>query len=254
MTLNLPARKVKKRDTGRTQILDKGIGCSSLRDQLEVCGDYIDLAKLGWGTAIVSKKVEEKIRVYSSHDIEVSLGGTLFELFFIQNKVDEYIALLQSYGIKAMEISDGVVDISREEKLRQIEKFKKHFQVFSEIGSKDVKFVTPPSSWVKWIKEELSAGADYVILEGRESGTAGLYRESGEIRMGLVNEIIESGINPHMLIFEAPQKSQQVWFIEQFGANVNFANISLEDVIGLETLRQGLRADTLLKFHALNKQ
>lgn len=249
MTLKLPLRETKKRSTGRTHILDRGIGYSYLRDQMEVCGDYIDMVKFGWGTAVVSKSVKEKIKIYKDNNIDVSLGGTLFELYYIQNKVDEYISYLKTLGITIVEISDGIVEMSRQEKLKFVKKFKKHFQVFTEVGSKDVKFVTPPSSWVKWIKEEREAGADYVILEGRETGTVGLYRESGEIRMGLVNEIVESGISPDILIFEAPKKSQQVWFIEKFGSNVNLGNIPIEDVIGLETLRQGLRADTLLRFH-----
>lgn len=249
MTLELPSRSTKKRNFGRTHVLDKGIGYSSLHNQLNICGDYIDLVKFGWGTAVVSKNVEEKIQLYKDNDIDVSLGGTLFELFYIQKKIDDYISYLKKLGISVVEISDGIVEISRQEKLKCIEKFKKHFQVMTEVGSKDVKFVTPPSNWVRWIKEERDAGADYVILEGRESGTVGLYRESGEIRMGLVNEIVESGISPDYLIFESPQKSQQVWFIEKFGPNVNFGNIPIEDVIAVETLRQGLRADTLLKFH-----
>ncbi|MBI4697784.1 MAG: phosphosulfolactate synthase [Nitrospirae bacterium] len=250
MTLRLPVREIKKRTVGRTQILDKGLGSNYISDQLKICGDYIDLAKLGWGTAVVSKNIEEKINIYKKNDIEVSLGGTLFEVYYVQNKIDEYISYLKSLDISTVEISDGVVEISRQEKLKHMERFKKDFRVFTEIGSKDVKFVTPPSNWVRWIKEELEAGADYVILEGRESGTVGLYRETGEIRMGLVNEIIESGINPDTLVFEAPRKPQQVWFIERLGPNVNLANVPIEDVISLETLRQGLRADTLMKFHA----
>lgn len=253
MSLKLPAREIKPRKTGRTHVLDKGAGSTYLSDQLDICGDYIDLVKFGWGTAVVSHNIMKKIAVYKEKNIDVSLGGTLFELYFVQKKIDEYMSFLRELGITSVEISDGTIDMPREDKLKNIERFKKHFTVFSEIGSKDVKFVTPPSTWVRWIREEQNAGADYVILEGRESGTVGLYRESGEIRMGLVNEIIESGIRAEKLIFEAPQKSQQVWFISEFGPNVNLANIPLDEVISLETLRQGLRADTLPTFHTKRK-
>jgi phosphosulfolactate synthase len=249
MALNLPMREQKQRTKGLTSILDKGIGKDHLKDFLSNCGDYTDVAKLGWGTSIVSNSIKEKIQIYQKNNILVSTGGTLFEIFYVQNKVDEYLEYIKDREFDIVEISDGTIMIPRNEKLKYIEKFKKHCMVFTEIGSKDVKFVTPPSKWVKWIKEEQSAGADYVILEGRESGTVGLYRETGEIRMGLVNEIVEEGISPDTLLFEAPQKAQQVWFIKKFGVNVNLANIASDDVISLETLRLGLRSDTLKCFH-----
>lgn len=249
MILSLPKRTKPKRHTGLTSILDKGMGKEYLKDSLLNCAQYIDIAKLAWGTAIVSKVIKEKINIYKKFGIKVSSGGTLFELFYIQSKINEYVDYLKYLNVDIAEISDGVVEIPRREKLKCIQKLKKYFKVYSEVGSKDVEFVTPPAKWVKWIKEELEAGADYVILEGRETGTVGLFRETGEIRMGLVNEIIESGISSDLLIFEAPRKHQQVWFIERFGANVNLANIPIEEVISLETLRLGLRADTLKYFH-----
>jgi phosphosulfolactate synthase len=249
MILKLPKRTRKTRAKGITSILDKGMGKEYLRDHLANCAHHIDIAKLGWGTSVVSRSITEKISIYKEHHIAVSTGGTLFEVFYLQSKLNAYIDFLKQLDIDIIEVSDGIVTMPREEKLKAIERFRKYFKVCSEVGSKDVEFVTPPAKWVKWIKEEIKAGADYVILEGRETGTVGLYRETGEIRMGLVNEIVDAGISPDTLIFEAPRKHQQVWLIQRFGANVNFANIPIEDVISLETLRLGLRADTLNFFH-----
>lgn len=249
MVLNLPERTKTKRLTGITCILDKGMGKEYQKDCLLNCSPYIDIAKLAWGTAVVSPVVNEKIKTYKEFGVAVSSGGTLFELFYLQSKINDYIDYLKQLDVDFVEVSDGVVDMPRKEKLELIGKLKKYFKVCSEVGSKDVEFVTPPSRWVQWIKEELNAGADYIILEGRESGTVGLFRETGEIRMGLVNEIIDSGISPDSLVFETPRKHQQVWFIERFGQNVNLANIPIEEVISLETLRLGLRADTLKFFH-----
>jgi len=249
--LHLPSRTHKKRKKGLTCILDKGLGIGYIEDILKNAHPYIDVAKLGWGTSMPSLLVGEKIQIYRSYQVEVSTGGTLFEVFYIQSKMNEFTGFLKDLGVDIVEISDGTVEIPRKDKLKWIEDLKKDFKVYSEVGSKDVEFVTPPAQWVRWIKEEFEAGADYVILEGRESGTVGLYRETGEIRMGLVNEIIESGITPERLIFEAPKKHQQVWFIKRFGTNVNLANVPIDEVISLETLRQGLRSDTLKVFNQL---
>jgi phosphosulfolactate synthase len=249
--LHLPSRTEKKRERGLTCILDKGLGIGYVEDILKNAHPYVDVAKFGWGTSILSLLISKKIQIYRNYQIEVSTGGTLFELFYLQSKLDEFAEFLKDLGVDIVEISDGTIDMPREDKLKWIGRFKKDFKVYSEVGSKDVEFVTPPAQWARWIKEELEAGADYVMLEGRESGTVGLYRETGEIRMGLVNEIIESGIIPEKLIFEAPRKHQQVWFIKRFGANVNLANVPLEEVISLETLRQGLRSDTLKLFHQI---
>jgi phosphosulfolactate synthase len=249
MNPDLPERIKKKRQLGITCLLDNGIGNNLLTDYLYNCSSYVDVAKIGWGTAMVSKIIDDKVDIYKKFDIEVSLGGTLFEYFCLKSKTNEYISYAKELNTDIVEISDGTINMTRAEKLRYIERFKKHFKVFSEVGSKDVEFVTSPAKWVKWIQEELDAGADYVILEGRESGTAGLFRQTGEIRMGLVNEIVESGIPTDSLIFETPKKHQQVWFIKRFGHNVNLANIAIENVISLETLRLGLRSDTLMHFH-----
>ena len=249
MNPDLPERTKKMRQLGITSLLDKGIGKNLLSDYLYNCSSCIDVVKIGWGTAIVDKAIDDKVDIYKKFDIKVSLGGTLFEYFCLKSKINEYISYAKELNIDIVEVSDGTITMTRVEKLRYIERLKKHFKVFSEVGGKDVEVVTSPAKWVKWIQEELNAGVDYVILEGRESGTAGLYRPTGEVRMGLVNEIIDSGISSDSLIFEAPKKHQQVWFIKSFGPNVNLANIAIEDVISLETLRLGLRSDTLLHFH-----
>lgn len=247
--LNLPDRSSKPRAVGRTHVLDKGHGTSQIEDAMSVAGNYVDLVKLGWGTSLVTPNVAEKIAAYRRHGAAVCFGGTLFELFWLQGRVDDYVAYMKDMGVVAVEVSDGTIELDLSEKLSIIERLTGDFEVHSEVGSKDSATIVSPVKWVRAIKAELEAGASYVILEGRESGTAGLYRPSGEIRMGLIDEILEAGIEPDRLIFEAPNKVQQVWLIKQLGPNANLANIPLSEVIALETLRLGLRADTLLHFH-----
>jgi phosphosulfolactate synthase len=232
-----------------TNTLDKGSSNGHLRDELELVSEFVDLAKLGWGTSVVTPCLHEKIDVYKRNGVDVCFGGTLFELCHLRGAIDEYIAWTRDHGITVVEISDGTLGIEHDVKLRCIEQFAKEFRVLSEVGSKDATVVVSPAKWVRAIKAELDAGAEHVILEGRETGSAGLYRQSGEIRMGLIEEIMDSGIAPEQLIFEAPQKSQQVWLIETLGSEVNLANIPMGDVLALETLRLGLRSDTLLTIH-----
>jgi phosphosulfolactate synthase len=247
--LSLPDRPQKPRRTGRTNILDKGVAPGQLDDELRICAPHVDLAKLGWGTAVVTPCLREKIDVYVKHAIDVSFGGTLFELCYLRDALDEYEAFLTDLGLPVVEISNGTLDIEQSVKVQLIKRFTANFRVVSEVGSKDAAAVVSPARWVEAINAELEAGAEYVILEGRESGSAGMYRGSGEIRMGLIQEILDSGIPPERLLFEAPQKHQQVWLIETIGPDVNLANIPLSDVISVETLRLGLRADTLRHFH-----
>ena len=248
MKLNLPHRTSKPRNNGLTMVIDTGLGIDEIRDYLNSCSDYVDYVKLGWGTSIVTQNLDEKIALYKSFDIPVSFGGTLFEIALIQNKLDEFESFLKDKGIEYVEISDGTIEMSLDEKLKYIEKFAKNFKVLSEVGSKDSKAVVAPKKWVKESLSALNAGAWKIIAEGRESGKAGLYRESSEIRTGLIEELLDD-VKLENLIFEAPQKAQQVWFIKQFGSNVNFGNIALKDVISVETLRLGLRGDTLRDFH-----
>jgi phosphosulfolactate synthase len=230
------------RDGGLTHVLDKGLGVRGWEDVLETAGDYIDIVKLGWGTAYVTKSLQRKLEVLKEKPVVI--GGTFFEVVYAKDQLDDYKRWLQSLGLTHVEISDGTVEIPRGRKLELIQDFARDFTVLSEVGSKDSEVVFAPYEWVEWIKEELAAGAWKVITESREGGTAGIFRPSGEMRTGLVDEIAHS-IDFHDLLWEAPTRGSQAWFIKHFGANVNLGNIPPEEVISLETLRLGLRADTL---------
>jgi phosphosulfolactate synthase len=230
------------RSGGLTHVLDKGLGPHAWEDVLETCGVYIDVVKLGWGTAYVTPNLRRKLDVL--REKPVVIGGTFFEVVYVKGKVDEYKRWLNDLGLTHVEISDGTVEIPREEKLELIADLARDFTVLSEVGSKDSEVNFAPYLWVQWIKEELEAGAWKVITEARESGTAGIFRPTGEMRTGLVDEIAHS-VDFHDLIWEAPTKSSQAWFIKQFGPEVNLGNIPPDEVIPLETLRLGLRGDTL---------
>lgn len=246
--LTLPERTPQPRENGITMVIDSGLVPSELDDLLSNGRGLIDYVKLGWGTAAVTPNLNQKLEIYARHGVPVCFGGTFFEIAYLQGKVDEYIAFAKDLGIGMMEISDGSIEMPAEEKLRCIERFAREFRVLSEFGSKDVAVVHAPSKWVRNMKAELEAGAWKSIAEGRESGTAGMYRDTSELRTGLVDEIVEN-IPQESLLWEAPQKHQQSWFIKKFGPNVNLGNIAARDVIPLETLRLGLRGDTLQFFH-----
>src|SRR5437879_1895505 len=230
------------RDGGLTHVLDKGLGPRGWEDVLETAGEHIDIVKLGWGTAYVTSNLQRKLDVLK--DKPVVIGGTFFEVVYVRGKLDEYKQWLRDLGIDHVEISDGTIEIPRERKLELIADFARDFIVLSEVGSKDSDVVYAPYEWVAWIKEELAASAWKVVTEAREGGTAGIFRPSGEMRTGLVDEIVHE-IDVQDLIFEAPTKSSQAWFIKQFGPEVNLGNIPPDEVIPLETLRLGLRGDTL---------
>jgi phosphosulfolactate synthase len=230
------------RAAGLTHVLDKGLGPRAWEDVLETSGTYIDVVKLGWGTAYVTPNLRRKLDVL--RDKPVVIGGTFFEVVWARGKVDEYKRWLGELGLTHVEISDGVVEMPREEKLELIADLARDFTVLSEVGSKDTEVNFAPYLWVQWIKEELEAGAWKVITEAREGGTAGIFRPTGEMRTGLVDEIAHD-IDVASLIFEAPTKSAQAWFVKEFGPEVNLGNIPPDEVIPLETLRLGLRADTL---------
>jgi phosphosulfolactate synthase len=238
----LPAFDLPPRNGGLTHVLDKGLGPRAWEDVLETSGDYIDVVKLGWGTAYVTPNLKRKLEVLK--DKRVVIGGTFFEAIWARGKVDEYKGWLNELGLTHVEISDGAVEMPREEKLELIVDLARDFTVLSEVGSKDSEVVFAPYEWDGWIKEELDAGAWKVITEGREGGTAGIFRPTGEMRTGLIDEIVHD-IQPADLIFEAPTKTAQAWFVRQFGPEVNLGNIPPDEVIPLETLRRGLRADTL---------
>jgi phosphosulfolactate synthase len=229
---------------GLTHVLDKGLGPRAWEDVLETSGAFIDIVKLGWGTAYVTQNLERKLDVLRAAGKPVVIGGTFLEAVIVQDKVDEYKSWLSDLGLQHVEVSDGVIDLPRERKLELIADLARDFTVLSEVGSKDADVVFAPYQWVEWIKEELAAGAWKVITEGREGGTAGIYRPTGEMRTGLVDEIVHE-VPVDDLLFEAPTKESQAWFVKQFGPSVNLGNIPPDEVIALETLRLGLRGDTL---------
>jgi phosphosulfolactate synthase len=242
--LNLPARPGKPRVDGLTHVIDKGMNLRDIEGLFDTAGQFVDIVKLGWGTSYVTNNLEKKIALYRSFETPVVCGGTLFEAVYARSRLDEFKRWLTDFRFSHVEISDGTLEIPRDRKLELIADFAEDFTVLSEVGSKDADVVYAPYQWVEWIKEELEAGAWKVITEGREGGTAGIYRPTGEMRTGLVDEIVHE-IPVGELIFEAPAKSSQAWFVKHFGPNVNLGNIPPEEVIPLETLRLGLRGDTL---------
>jgi len=244
---NLPKRTTKPRNNGMTFVLDKGYSVRQCEDFCEVCSDSVDVVKLGWGTSVVTQNLEAKLAVYANAGIPVYLGGTLFEAYLLRDQLNDYIKLLNKHQIDTLEVSNGTIWLSDEKKQKIIKDLCQDFTVYSEVGSKNPNEILPPYKWVKVIKEELEAGSKKVICEARESGTVGVFRPNGEIRSGLIEEITDQ-IPVDKLIFEAPQKVQQVWFVKKYGSNVNLGNIPPNEVISLETIRQGLRGDTLMDF------
>src|SRR4051794_16978357 len=227
---------------GLTHVIDKGLGPRAWEDVLETSGRYIDIVKLGWGTAEVTPNLKRKLEVL--REKRVVIGGTFFEVVYAKDKLDAYKAWLDQLGLTHVEISDGTVDIPRERKLELIADFARDFTVLSEVGSKDSSVEYSADEWTQWLREELDAGAWKVIPEGREGGTAGIFDSSGGMRPELIGDIA-AAVGTENVVFEAPSKSAQAWFIKQFGPSVNLGNIPPEEVIPLETLRLGLRGDTL---------
>ncbi len=244
---NLPERTQKPRNYGLTMVMDKGMGLDEVKNFLSVAAPYVDIVKFGFGTAYVTQNLREKIDIYRSFDIPVYLGGTLFEAFLIRNQFDDYLAVVQDYGLQLVEVSDGSITIPHAEKCGYIEKLAKHVTVLSEVGSKDAAHIIPPYKWIELMRAELEAGSAYVIAEAREAGNVGIYRGSGEVREGLVQEILTQ-IPAEKIIWEAPQKAQQVYFLELLGANVNLGNLAPVEVLPLESMRVGLRGDTFHLF------
>ncbi|MDQ4042162.1 MAG: phosphosulfolactate synthase [Actinomycetota bacterium] len=241
--LDLPARSAKPRDQGLTHVLDRGLSVAEVEGMIEVAGDFVDFVKLGWGSALATGNLQAKLARYRAHDIPVVLGGTLTEIAISQRRLEGLVDYVKELGLMHVEVSDGTIELDHDEKLRLIERLAKEFTVFSEVGSKDDAKIMAPYRWVEQIESELAAGAWKVIAEARESGNAGIFRGDGEVRMGLIDEIAHE-VDPGRMVFEAPRKHQQVWFIERFGPEVNLGNIPPADVLSLETLRLGLRSDT----------
>jgi len=228
-------------------VIDRGLSVADVEGLLEVAGDSVDVVKLGWGTALVSANLKPKLARYAAHGVPVVLGGTLTELAIRQGRVDGLAAWLRELGLRHVEISDGTITIDPHVKRELIERLSREFTVFAEVGSKDADFIMAPYVWVEQIERDLEAGAWKVIAEARESGTAGIYRANGEVRTGLIDEIVHS-IDKDRLIFDAPLQKQQVWLLKQFGTECNLGNIAPADVLSLETLRLGLRSDTVERF------
>jgi phosphosulfolactate synthase len=242
--LDLPERSPKPRERGLTHVLDKGLSCAEVDGLMEVAGDCVDIVKLGWGTALVTGNLTAKLERYRAHAIPVVLGGTLTEIALRDGRLDGLIAWCKELGIAHVEVSDGTIALESDRKREIVARLARDFTVFSEVGSKDDERIMAPYRWVEEIQAELAAGAWKVIAEARESGTAGIFRPDGEVRMGLIDEIVHA-IEPDQIIFEAPQRAQQVWFLKRFGREVNLGNIAPGDVLSLETLRLGLRSDTM---------
>ncbi len=243
----IPERPVKPRSSGLNMVMDKGLSLRETENFLDANAELTDMVKLGFGTSYATKNLREKIKLYHAHDIRVYLGGTLFEAFVARGLFDEYRKLLFDLGLGMVEVSDGSIVLDHDEKLHYIESLAKDFTVLSEVGSKEEGILIAPAKWVKMMHTELAAGSWKVIAEARESGNVGIYRPNGSAHVLLVNKILAK-VKSEDIIWEAPQKPQQVWFIKLIGANVNLGNIAPFDVIPLETLRIGLRGDTFFQF------
>ena len=244
---DVPERAQKPREKGFTMAMDKGLSVRQAEDFVSVGGEYVDIIKLGWATSYVTPSLDAKLQVYRDAGIPFYFGGTLFEAFIVRNQFDDYRKVLDKYNMPFAEVSDGSIELDHNKKCEYITELSKQVTVLSEVGSKDAEKIIPPYKWIELMQKELDAGAWKVIGEARESGNVGLFRSTGEVRSGLVEEILTK-IPFEKIIWEAPQKAQQVYFIKLIGANVNLGNIAPEEVIPLETIRLGLRGDTFSHF------
>lgn len=239
----LPSRTTKPRESGITMVMDKGLSLREAEDFVSNSLEYTDIIKLGFGTGFVTPGLQRKIDLYKEAGLPVYFGGTLFEAYIIRNQFEDYLRLLDKTGITHAEVSDGSIEMHHDEKCEYIRKLASRAVVLSEVGSKDAEKIIPPYEWIEQMESEISAGVWKVIAEARESGTVGIFRGTGEVRSGLVAEIIRK-IPQEKILWEAPLKAQQVWFIKLYGANVNLGNIAPNELIALETLRLGLRGDS----------
>jgi phosphosulfolactate synthase len=250
---DLPERTKKPRQSGFTMAMDKGLSTREAEDFVDTCSDHVDIIKLGWATSYVTPNLKDKIKIYQDAGIPCYFGGTLFEAFVIRDQFDDYRRGLDKFGIDFAEVSDGSIEMDHDVKCNFISKLSEQVTVLSEVGSKDVEKIIPPYKWIALMQAELDAGSWKVIGEAREGGNVGLFRSSGEVRSGLVEEILTK-IPNEKIIWEAPLKAQQVWFIKLLGANVNLGNIAPNEVIPLETIRLGLRGDTFSHFLNFNNK
>jgi phosphosulfolactate synthase len=243
----LPDRTTKPRQNGIAMVMDKGLSVREAEDFVETAGHLADFVKLGFGTSVVGNKVKEKVKVYQNANIKVYVGGTLFEAFAIRNQYDDYLKYIDQLGLDTIEVSDGSMVMEHDVKCEYIHKLSKKYTVLSEVGSKESGIIIAPGRWIEMMQKELQAGAFKVIGEARESGNVGIYRATGKAHVALINKILAK-VQADKILWEAPIKSQQVWFIKHFGANVNLGNIAPAELIPLETLRLGLRGDTFFSF------
>lgn len=244
---HLPERKAKPRQSGMTMVMDKGISLRQAQDFVDTSADYVDFVKLGFGTSLISKHVKEKVKLYRSAGIKVYVGGTLFEAFVIRNQFEDYLRYISELGLDCAEVSDGSIDLDHDKKCQYINRLSKEYTVLSEVGSKEEGVIIHPARWISMMQSELDAGSSKVIAEARESGTVGIFHKNGSAHSLLINRIVNK-VKLENIIWETPQKSQQVYFLKLFGSNVNVGNIAVDDVIPLETLRLGLRGDTFFSF------
>ena len=244
---DIPERTQKPRQYGYTMAMDKGLSTREVENFLETSGDHVDIVKLGWGTSYVTPNLKDKLKIYKDAGIPVYFGGTLFEAFIVRNQFEDFRKILDKYSLEFAEVSDGSIELPHDKKCEYVRQLAQQVTVLSEVGSKDAEKIIPPYQWISLMQAELDAGAWKVIGEAREGGNVGLFRSTGEVRSGLVQEILTK-IPFEKIIWEAPQKAQQVWFIKLLGANVNLGNIAPHEAISLETIRLGLRGDTFSHF------
>ena len=250
MPLQLPERVSKPRSAGVTMVIDKGMPMRQFADVVESQGEYIDFIKFGWGTSVVTKNFQLKLDTVRDAGIDFYLGGTLFEKYLVQDRFDEFRALCQGYGCRYVEVSNGTIDITNDDKADYVKRLSDDFVVISEVGSKDqaTSDTMAPNKWIQYIQADLDAGAVLVTLETREGGKGGICRSNGELRYGLIEEILSAKIDHNRLLFEAPSTELQTYFVQRIGPDANLGNISVSDIIPLETIRLGLRSETLLEF------
>lgn len=244
---HIPERTVKPRENGVNMIMDKALSTREAEDMVSASGDYVDLVKLGFGTSYFTNNNKEKVKIYQAAGMDVYLGGTLFEACYVRGKLDEYLKFIDDLGINTLEVSDGSIVLPHDEKLELISKLAKNYKVLSEVGSKEEGILIAPAKWISMMQTELEAGSWKVIAEARESGNVGIYRPNGSAHTILVNKILAK-VDGDRILWEAPKKPQQVWFIKLLGHNVNLGNIAPNDIIPLETLRAGLRGDTFFSW------
>jgi phosphosulfolactate synthase len=243
----LPERPVKPRSKGLTMMMDKGLSLRQAEDFLSVSGHLTDIIKLGFGTSFITPNLDQKIKLYREAGMKIYVGGTLFESFIVRNMFDDYRKLLDKLKLDCAEVSDGSIVMPHDKKCEYIQTLSKDFTVFSEVGSKEAGIIIHPAMWISMMNKELQAGSWKVIAEARESGNVGIYRANGSAHTLLINKIL-SKVDRDSILWEAPIKAQQVWFLKLLGADVNLGNISYDDVIPLETLRLGLRGDTFFSY------